>query len=197
MNTLVLAGFESMPAAESAAHALIAEGFGDEAVNIYRLRQPPRQGRCAVILTRLTGRNQRAAGVRPLANEALLRAALLAAAGSAVSVSVSALAGWSGPLVVYAAVLGAVLGAVLPALLASSPQLSAAGPQAPADANDRVVALVAVLADGRHASHAAEVLHDAGGAEIARSSWRFLAATAWRENASRPAGRASAGLSIH
>lgn len=194
MNTLVLAGFDSMPAAESAAHALIAEGFGDDAVNIYRLRQTPRRDNPAVIARR-RAMPWRGAGSRPLSNATLLRAALLAAVGSAASVSASVLAGWGGPLIVYAA----VLGAVLPALLASwRADASAAAPEGTAEAIERAVALVAVLAEGGRASYAAEVLQDAGGAEIARSSWRFLAATPWRQETARTPGRASAGgLSVH
>ena len=42
MSTMVMARFESVPMARSAAHALVADGFTDDVVSVFYGRQPAR-----------------------------------------------------------------------------------------------------------------------------------------------------------
>ncbi|MVW80105.1 hypothetical protein [Bordetella sp. 02P26C-1] len=97
MSLMIVARFDSLPSAKSAAHALVAEGIPEESVRLFRrARQTARPTPFRQWSTRF---------------RLAWRAALLAAFGTLVATFVALVAGGTDVTLVFAAVIGACMGA--------------------------------------------------------------------------------------
>ncbi|ALM82076.1 hypothetical protein [Bordetella sp. N] len=166
MTSIIVAGFESVEAAESAMHALLAEGFRDDAVHIFHV----------------DGDAKYLAVLRRAARLAVLHTAIFAAVGAALGAAcVMYVPGVAG---VLAAALGAVVGAVASALFSVLHRNWLGGP--------RRMALVAVLAEEGEETQGAQLLSDAGGISVPRRGARWQG---WSDAAGAVAGHGGSGKS--
>ncbi|WP_454689595.1 hypothetical protein [Achromobacter aloeverae] len=149
MSSIIVAGFESVEAAESAMHALLAEGFGDDVVHVFKV----------------DGDARYLVGLRGAARGAVLHCAILAAAGAALAAAGVMYVDIPDALAIAAAALGALAGAGLAALLSVLRRNWPGGP--------RRMALVAVLAEEGEERQGAQLLSDAGGVGVPRHGARW------------------------
>ncbi|MFC4276937.1 hypothetical protein [Achromobacter aloeverae] len=149
MSSIIVAGFESVEAAESAMHALLAEGFRDDAVHVFNV----------------DGDAKYLAGLRRAARAAVLHTAILAAAGAALAVAGLMYVDVPGAFGIVAAALGALAGAGAAALLSVLHRNWLGRP--------RRMALVAVLAEAGEEIQGAQLLSDAGGVRVPRRGGRW------------------------
>ncbi|WP_459618160.1 hypothetical protein [Bordetella sp. 2513F-2] len=167
MSTLVVARFDSVPSARSAAHALIADGFREDAVSMF-YGDPPNAGRDGPLrvgpdLRTRTGRYGAVASV-----------AALAMLGALLGVVATLLLGHEGTLaLVVGASSGAYVGALAGALWVVAGLRRAQEAYGAGGVLGRVI-LVAVQAHPDDAEAAATLLRDAGGVRVdaARGRWR-------------------------
>jgi hypothetical protein len=158
MSLIVIARFDTLPAAASAAHALVTEGFREDSVSVFRVgdaRAAERRGE------RWPGR---------LVYAAMAKTAALAAAGAAVGAAVSALLTMPDAYGVGVAAVGALGGSLAGTLLVLLERHAAQRdggmpPQA---------AFVAVIAEPGEEIQSAQLLRDAGGQGIERLRGRYL-----------------------
>lgn len=159
MTSIVAAGFDSFPAAESAAHALFADGFHEEAVDIFRFDDSPDYAGPAFDAT-----------MRRMVYAAVAGSAVLAMAGAAAGTALALLADASTPFSVGAAAVGACAGA----LISVAGIVMNEGYRASSARQPRSVVLVAVLAEAGQEAQSAQLLRDAGGIGIQRMRSRWL-----------------------
>jgi hypothetical protein len=146
MPLIVIARFDTLPDAASAAHALVGEGFREEAVSVFRAG-----GRQA---ERWPGR---------LVYAAIARAAALGAAGAAVAAAISAVLTMPDAYSVATVAVGALVGSLLGALLIRFERRSAAEGGLPPQPS-----FVAVVAGPGEEAKSAQLLRDAGGRGVER-----------------------------
>lgn len=166
MSSMIVARFDSIPSAKSAAHALIAEGFREEAIRLFRGGRhagPTGSWEPPVPIRRWTTRYRLA-----------WRTALLAASGTSVATLTAILATDSDLAVVGAAVLGACGGAAMGAWWAGR-WLAAwrlAWLQSLRESGHGV--LLAVQTEPEEEDAAVSLLRDAGGFQIdhEHGEWR-------------------------
>jgi hypothetical protein len=156
-SNIVIAGFDSFAAAESAAHALVAEGFREDVVSIFRINTESAGG-----TPRPWPRRQ--------AYAAMVNTVALAVAGAAAGVALTTLVDIPDVLGVAAAAAGALAGGFLGVMIAV---LQGRSRRAGMGAS-RYVALVAVIAAAEEESQSAQLLRDAGGVAVDRMRGRFV-----------------------
>jgi len=149
MSSIIVAGFESVEAAESAMHALLTEGFREDAVHIFDV----------------DGDAKYLAVMRRAARAAVLQTAILAAAGAALGAASAMYMDVPGAVGIGVAALGALLGAGAAALFSVLHRNWLGRP--------RRVALVAVLAEAGEEMQGAQLLADAGGVGVPRRGARW------------------------
>jgi hypothetical protein len=158
-STIVIAGFDSFAAAESAAHALVADGFREEAVSIFQID---------------TGRPVTEGTPRPwprrMVYAAMVNTAALAVAGAAAGGTMATLVDISDTLGIAAAAVGALVGGMAGALIAVLQGRSFAS----SATQSRHAALVAVIAEAGEEPQSAQLLLDAGGVAVERMRGRFV-----------------------
>jgi hypothetical protein len=158
-STIVIAGFDSFAAAESAAHALVADGFLEDAVSIFRID---------------AGRPATEGAPRPwprrMAYAAMVNTAALAVAGAAAGGTMATLVDIPDTLGIAAAAVGALIGGMAGALIAVVQGKSLAA----SSAQSRHTALVAVIAEAGEVPQSAQLLRDAGGIAVERMRGRFV-----------------------
>lgn len=190
MSSIVVARFDSVPSARSAAHALVGDGFREEAISIL-YGDPDRTGRR---MSRPAWRFGPDLRTRAARWRAIVSAAALAAIGTLGGVIVPVLTGYGRVGMVVGAALGAYAGALAGTCWMASGLRRARAEAAYAGqlARDRVV-LLAVQVHPDDEEAAAALLRDAGGLQVekARSRWWPGARgqstpTGWRTRAPRP-----------
>ncbi|WP_155808320.1 hypothetical protein [Bordetella petrii] len=165
MSSIIVARFDSVPSAKSAAHALLAEGFREEAVSLFRGG-------------RRTGRVQPwdedpAAQAEDVRYGVAWRAAALAAAGALLGTLAALFLSRGDLAVVGGAVLGACAGAAVGALWAGRrlTELRNAALNSIPAAEQAVLLTVQVEPDEEEAVMA--LLRDAGGFQVDREHGRW------------------------
>lgn len=159
MSSIVLAGFDSFRAAESAVHALLADGFREDAITVFRVRE-----------SGMGSARDVAPWPRRMAYLALLETSVFAVLGATVGAAIAVLIDAPDPLGIGAAAIGALAGSLAGALLAafrSGRAMREQGTPSP-------VALIAVLAEGDEETQSALLLRDAGGTGLERLRRRSL-----------------------
>jgi hypothetical protein len=179
MSLIIIARFDSLPAAASAAHALVTDGFHEEAVSVFRAGDNRMSGR----------RGERWPG--RLVYAAMARTAALAAAGAAVGATVSALMGIPDAYGVGITAVGALVGSLASTLLVLFERHAArrdgsVPPQA---------AFVAVIAEPGEEVQSAQLLRDAGGQGIERVRSRHLSRVPVQDEMRTDGGGLRTGLS--
>ncbi|ARP86178.1 hypothetical protein [Bordetella genomosp. 9] len=149
MPLIVVARFDTLAAAASAAHALMGEGFRDDAVAVFRAA------------------DQRERWPRARVHAAMARIAGLAAAGSGVAAAAAALLDTPAPYGVAIAACGALAGSLIATLISRAGAHRARPYRAQG-------AFVAVVAEPARAAQSAQLLHDAGGWGVERLGGRYV-----------------------
>jgi hypothetical protein len=149
MSSIIVAGFESVEAAESAMHALLTEGFREDAVHIFDV----------------DGDAKYLAVMRHAARAAVLQTAIMAAVGAALGTASAMYMDVPGAIGIGVAALGALLGAGAAAIFSVLHRNWLGRP--------RRVALVAVLAEAGEELQGAQLLSDAGGVGVPRRKARW------------------------
>jgi uncharacterized membrane protein YeaQ/YmgE (transglycosylase-associated protein family) len=153
MPTIIIARFDTLADAASAAHALMAEGFREDSVSVFR--GVDRRGE------RWPGR---------LVYTGMLRTVALGTAGAAVAATVSALLSMPDAYAVASAASGALAGSFAGAVLTRIERRAAGegGLRSPA-------AFVAVVAETGEEAKGRQLLRDAGGRDMERMRGRYMA----------------------
>ncbi|ANN72799.1 hypothetical protein BAU08_16855 [Bordetella bronchialis] len=149
----MVARFNTLPDAASAAHALVGDGFREEAVCVFRAAD----------------RGERWPG--RLVRAALARTAALAAAGAAVGVAATVVMSVPDPYSVLLAAVGALLGSLTATLLTEFERRKASDGALPTEA-----AFVAVVTPSGQEAKGAQLLRDAGGRSMERLRGRHILA---------------------
>jgi hypothetical protein len=179
MSLIVIARFDTLPAAASAAHALVTDGFHEDAVSVFRVGEGRPSGRR---VERWPGR---------LVYAAMARTAALAAAGAAVGATVAALLAIPDAYGVGLTAVGALAGSLASTLLVLLERHTArADGSMPPQA-----AFVAVIAEPGEEVQSAQLLRDAGGQGIERLRGRHLTPVPAQDEMRTDAGSLRTGLS--
>ncbi|OZI61321.1 hypothetical protein [Bordetella genomosp. 11] len=145
MPMIVVARFDTLPDAASAAHALVGEGFREDAVCVFRAGEPGE---------RWSGRRVRAA---------IARTAALGAAGAAVGVATTTVMAIPDPYSVLIAAVGALAGSLAAAVVTHLERRGDSDGALPPQA-----AFVAVVTGTGQEAKGTQLLHDAGGRSMER-----------------------------
>src|SRR5262245_29663937 len=145
MPMIVVARFDTLPDAASAAHALVGDGFREDAVCVFRVAE------CG---ERWPGR---------LVHAVMARTAALGAAGAAIGVAVTVPLEVPDAYSVLIAAVGALAGSLAATVLTHLKRRRAADGALPSQA-----ALVAVVAAPGQEAKGTQLLRDAGGRSMER-----------------------------
>jgi hypothetical protein len=151
MPSIVIARFDTLPDAASAAHALVGDGFREDAVSVFRAAER---------------RGERWPG--PLVYAAMARTAAMGAAGAAAGAAVSALSALPDAYGVAIAAVGALVGSLAGTLLTRLERRSR-----PDGALRSHTAFVAVVAQPGEEGKSTQLLRDAGGRSMQRLRGRY------------------------
>lgn len=152
MPVILVARFETLPDAASAAHALVGEGFREDAVCVFRAAE-----------------GERWPG--QLVHAAMARAAALGAAGASVGVATAVAMNIPDAYSVLVAAVGALLGSLVATLLTRFERRSSSEGRLPTQA-----AFVAVVTQAGQEDKGAQLLRDAGGRSMERLRRRHIVA---------------------
>ncbi|WP_459615378.1 hypothetical protein [Bordetella sp. 2513F-2] len=168
MSLIVAARFDSFPDAEEAARRLFAQGYAEEAVNIFYVNPPGWHDRYPVGGDRSADPDSRGAS-----KGAFLGAGILAALGALVGAGLLFALGQGGIFMVIAAGLGAYIGSLAGALRMAG-RRSDAAPANPDVQVRHAGVLAAVRVTPDQEAQAADILRAAGGKDIehAQGRWR-------------------------
>lgn len=166
MSSMIVARFDSVPSAKSAAHALIAEGFREDAVRLFRGASHARPG----------GEWARNKPARRWSTRFSFawRTALLAAVGTLMAILCAMGMGRGELIIIAAAVLGACTGAALGAWWAGRRVAARRMAMRRQLREHGQAVLLAVHVEAGDEDAATALLHDAGGFQIEREhgQWR-------------------------
>jgi uncharacterized membrane protein len=157
MPRIVVARFDTLPDAASAAHALVGDGFREDAVCVFRAAE----------------RGERWPG--RLVHEAMARTAALGAAGAAVGVAITVLINVPDAYSVLIAAVGALTGSLTAAVLTNAERRGAADGGLPSQA-----AFVAVVTPPGQEAKGTQLLRDAGGHSMERLRGRHIPSELFR-----------------
>ncbi|WP_066637998.1 hypothetical protein [Bordetella sp. H567] len=151
MPMIVVARFDTLPDAASAAHALVGDGFREDAVCVFRAAE----------------RGERWPG--RLVHAAIARTAALGAAGAAVGVAATVALAIPDPYSVLIAAMGALAGSLAATVLTRFERRATSDGALPSQA-----AFVAVVTGPGQEAKGTQLLHDAGGRSMERLRGRHI-----------------------
>ncbi|HVE11615.1 MAG TPA: hypothetical protein VNE00_30455 [Paraburkholderia sp.] len=168
MSLIVAARFTTFPAAESAAERLFANGFVEEDVSLFFVNPRGQHARYPI-----GGDQNKDAAATDAPKGAGMGVTLGAVAGAAVGVAI--FAAFSAPLLVsaIAAGVGAYVGSLIGAMYRTRGGGKAPHVERVHHETRESGVLLAVHVTPDTQQHAAQILHDAGGAAIERASGRW------------------------
>lgn len=151
MPMIVVARFDTLPDAASAAHALVGDGFREDAVCVFRAAE----------------RGERWPG--RLVHAAIARTAALGAAGAAIGVAATGVMAIPDAYSVLIAAVGALAGSLAAIAVTNFERRSASEGALPSQA-----AFVAVVTGPGQEAKGTQLLHDAGGRSMERLRRRHI-----------------------
>ncbi|ARP82465.1 hypothetical protein CAL12_17670 [Bordetella genomosp. 8] len=152
MPVILVARFETLPDAASAAHALVGEGFREDAVCVFRAAE-----------------GERWPG--QLVHVAMARAAALGAAGASIGVAAAVAMNVPDAYIVLVAAVAALFGYLLATLFTRLERRGYSDGRLPTQA-----AFVAVVTQAGQEDKGAQLLRDAGGRSMERLRQRHIVA---------------------